>query len=435
MAFLASLREIFIRIDAPRLKTPLRQTSHGFSPMPIPIDHLPPHPVILIHYHEIALKGGNQAYFENILKRNIALRLRDRPAARVRHMRNRLVIRGLRREDAPEVIARLQKVFGIVNMSVGAEVDAEMGAMKVAAQTLVRGMTFASFAVRPKRAEKRYPFTSRDIGREVGSAVWEVSRARVDLTNPELEVFVEVVQGRAYVFAGKIPGPGGLPVSSSGRGVVLFSVGFDAPVAAWRMMKRGLSLHLVHFHGQPQTDDASVRKARALAKVLAEWHGRIKLTLVAFSQAQEIISVACPERYRTLLYRRMMMRVANKLAWKHRARSLVTGESLGQVASQTLPNLAAIEDAAAFPVLRPLIAFDKQEILAESQRIGTYDISILPHDEACTLFQPRRVETAAKIEDVRAAEEDLDIPWMLDQLMADAVTEVIYPDWWMEEGK
>ncbi len=403
----------------------------GRSNMPINDATIPENPVLIIHFHEIALKRGNQAYFENILKRNINQRLRDIPGARVRHVRNRLVIRGLRREDAPKVMARLQKVFGIVNLSVGAEVEAEMEAMKAAAQQLVQGLTFDSFAVRPKRAEKRYPFTSQDIGREVGSAVWEVSHARVDLTHPELEVFVEVVQGRAYVFAGKVPGPGGLPVSSSGRGVVLFSVGFDAPVAAWRMMKRGLSLHLVHFHGQPQTDDASVRKARALAKVLADWHGRIKLTLVAFSQAQEIISVACPERYRTILYRRMMMRVANKLAWKHRARALVTGESLGQVASQTLPNLAAIEDAAAFPVLRPLIAFDKQEIIAEARRIGTYEISILPHDEACTLFQPRRVETAAKIEDVRAAEEALDIPWMVEQLMADAVTEVIVPDWWV----
>ncbi len=398
-------------------------------------DTIPPHPVIIIHFHEIALKRGNQAYFENILKRNINLRLRDIPGARVRHVRNRLVIRGMRREDAPQVIQRLQHVFGIVNLSVGTEVDADMEAMKAAARQVIQGQTFESFAVRPKRAEKHYPFTSQDIGREVGAAIWDATHARVDLTHPDLEVFVEVVQGRAYIFAGKIPGPGGLPVSSSGRGVVLFSVGFDAPVAAWRMMKRGLSLHLVHFHGQPQTDDASVRKARDLARVLAEWHGRIKLTLVAFAQAQEIISVACPERYRTILYRRMMMRVANKLAWKHRARALVTGESLGQVASQTLPNMAAIEDAAAFPVLRPLIAFDKQEILDEAQRIGTYPISILPHDEACVLFQPRRVETAAKIEDVRAAEADLDIPWMLEQLMTHAETETIYPGWWVEDHK
>ena len=390
---------------------------------------IPPNPVLVIHYHEIALKGGNQAYFENILKRNIQQRLADLSQARVRHMRNRLVVRGLPPEAVTRVIPRLQQVFGIANISIGTEVDASMEAMKSAAQALVQGLSFASFAVRPKRAEKKYPFTSQDIGREVGAAVWEVSHARVDLTHPELEVFVEVVQGKAYIFAAKLPGPGGLPVGSSGRGVVLFSVGFDAPVAAWRMMKRGLSLHLVHFHGQPQTDDASVRKARALAQVLAQWHGRIRLTLVAFAQAQEIISVACPERLRTILYRRMMMRVANKLAWRYHARALVTGESLGQVASQTLPNLAAIEDAAAFPVLRPLIAFDKQEILAEAQRIGTHDISILPHDEACTLFQPRRIETAAKLEDVRAAEEALDIPWMLEQLMAQAETEIILPDW------
>ncbi len=393
---------------------------------------IPETPVLIIHFHEIALKKGNQSFFEHILKRNIQKRLGDFPQAKVRHVRNRLVVKGLRPEDAPEALARLQKVFGIAHISIGAEVAATMPAMQAAAQRLVQGLSFESFAVRAKRAEKHYPFDSMDIGREVGSAVWQVSQAKVDLDAPELEVYVEVVADRAYVFAARIPGPGGLPVHSGGRAVVLFSVGFDAPVAAWRMMKRGLTLHLLHFHGQPQTDDASVRKARDLARLLAAWHGRIRLTFIAFSPAQEIISVACPERYRTLLYRRMMMRVAGRVAQRDRARALVTGESLGQVASQTLPNLAAIEDAAPLPVLRPLIAFDKQEILDEAQRIGTYGISILPHDEACTLFQPRRVETAAKIEDVRAAEEELDIPWMLDQLLAEAEMETIYPDWWIE---
>lgn len=393
---------------------------------------IPDTPVLIIHYHEIGLKRGNQSYFESILKRNIQRRLGDFPEAKVRHARNRLLVRGLKPDEVSETLARLQKVFGIAHISVGAEVEATMSAMQAAAQTLVQGLVFESFAVRPKRAEKRYPFTSMDIGREVGSAVWEVSHARVDLDHPDLEVYVEVVQGQAYIFAARVPGPGGLPVSASGRAVVLFSAGFDAPVAAWRMMKRGLSLHLVHFHGQPHTDDASVQKARELARVLAEWHGRIRLTLIAFAPAQEIIAVETPQRFRTILYRRMMMRVAGRLAWKNRARALITGESLGQVASQTLTNMAVIQDAAVFPVLRPLIGFDKQEILSEAQRIGTYDISARPHDESCTLFMPRRVETAAKLEDVQAAESGLDIPWMLDQLMAEAETEVIYPSWWVD---
>ena len=393
---------------------------------------IPQAPVLIIHYHEIALKRGNQSYFESILKRNIQRRLGRFPHARVRHMRNRLLVRGLQPQDVPEVLALLQNVFGIAHISIGAEVEATMPAMQAAAQTLVQGLTFQSFAVRAKRAEKHYPFDSPQIGREVGSAVWEVSQARVDLDNPDLEIFVEVVQERAYVFAARVSGPGGLPVSSSGRAVVLFSAGFDAPVAAWRMMKRGLTLHLVHFHGQPHTDDASVRKARELAQVLAEWHGRIRLTLIAFAPAQEIIAVETPQRFRTILYRRMMMRVAGRLAWKNRARALITGESLGQVASQTLANMAAIEDAASFPVLRPLIGCDKQEILDEAQRIGTYEISARPHDESCTLFMPRRVETSAKLEEVRDAEAGLDIPWMLDQLMAEAKTEVIHPSWWVE---
>ncbi len=400
--------------------------------MTISANIIPQNPVLIIHYHEIALKRGNQSYFESILKRNIRRRLGRFPKARVQHMRNRLLVRGLGPDEAPQALALLQKVFGIAHISIGTEVEATMPAMQAAAQSLVRGLSFESFAVRPKRAEKHYPFDSQDIGREVGSAVWEVSHARVDLRHPDLEVFVEVVQGKAYIFAARAPGPGGLPVHSSGRAIVLFSAGFDAPVAAWRMMKRGLTLHLVHFHGQPHTDDASVRKARELTHVLAEWHGHIRLTLIAFAPAQEIIAVESPERFRTILYRRMMMRVAGRLAWKNRARALITGESLGQVASQTLANMAAIEDAASFPVLRPLIGFDKQEILDEARRIGTYDISARPHDESCTLFMPRRVETAAKIDEVREAESGLDIPWMLEQLMAEAQTEVIHPDWWVE---
>lgn len=393
---------------------------------------IPENPVLVIHYHEIGLKRGNQKYFEHILKRNIQRRLGHYPHARVGHMRNRLVLRGLQPQDVPNVLALLQKVFGIAHISIGAEVEATMPAMKTAAQQLVRGLSFQSFAVRPKRAEKYYSFNSVDIGREVGSAVWEVTHARVDLSHPELEVFVEVVQGKAYLFAARVAGPGGMPVHSSGRAMVLFSAGFDAPVASWRMMKRGLTLHLVHFHGQPHTDDASVRKSRALAQVLAEWHGRIKLTLIAFAPAQKILAFECPERFRTILYRRMMMRVASRLAYKNRARALITGESLGQVASQTLPNMAAIEDAASFPVLRPLIAFDKQEILDEAQRIGTYEISILPHDESCTLFMPRRVETAAKLDEVYAAEAGVDIAAMLEQLVETAETEVIYPSWWVD---
>jgi len=393
---------------------------------------IPEVPVLIIHYHEIGLKRGNQANFEAILKRNIQRRLGHFPEARVRHARNRLLVRGLRPEAIPQILPDLRKVFGIAHISIGAEVAAEMPDMQAAAQKLVQGLSFESFAVRPKRTEKRYAFTSMDIGREVGAAIWKVSHARVDLRNPDLEVFVEVVQGKAYVFAARVPGPGGLPVSASGRAVVLFSAGFDAPVAAWRMMKRGLALQLVHFHGQPHTDTASVDKARRLAQVLAEWHGRIRLTLIAFAPAQEFIAAECPERFRTIHYRRMMMRVASQLAWKGRAKALITGESLGQVASQTLPNMAAIDDAASFLVLRPLVGLDKQEILDEAQRIDTYEISILPHDESCTLFQPRRVETAAKIEEVQAAEAGLDIPWMLKGLLEDAQTEVIYPSWWVD---
>nr|WP_290668621.1 tRNA uracil 4-sulfurtransferase ThiI [Ardenticatena sp.] len=394
---------------------------------------IPERPVLVLHYHEIGLKGGNRDFFERRLKRNVEAVLRSLGAPNVKRLRGRMLVRSMRPEHVPEALTRLQKVFGLATISVAAEVEPTLDALAVAAVAQARVHPPAeTFAVRAKRAEKHYPFTSQDIGREVGAAVAEVTGWRVDLSSPDVEVFVEVAQQRGLVYIGKVRGPGGLPVGTAGRAVSLFSAGLDSPVATWRMMKRGLHIHLVHFHSQPFMDRASEEKSRRLADLLADWHGPLKLTIVPFIEAQQAIIAYTPEKLRTILYRRFMLRIAEAIARDEKAKALITGESLGQVASQTLENLAAIEDAATMPVLRPLIGMDKQEIIDEAQRIGTFDISILPQDDACTLLEPKRVETRAKLHEVRRAESALDVQALVDAVLAQIQTEVHYPSWWHE---
>lgn len=390
-------------------------------------------PIIVLHYHEVGLKGKNRAFFERLLVRNVNRALSGLGHPTTRRLRGRFIVHGIPTENLSQAAARLQKVFGVATIGVGVETPADLEAMSRAAVALVKGLEIPSFAVRPRRAEKHYPFTSQDIGRVVGAAVVKATGAPVNLRQPAVEIFVEVAHERAFIYTARFQGPGGLPVGASGRGVVLFSGGIDSPVAAWRMMKRGMEITLVHFHSQPFADRSSEEKARRLAAVLAEWHGPIELVLVPLIDAQQAIIAYAPETYRTILYRRMMLRVAERIARARRAHALITGDSLGQVASQTVQNLAAITEATSMLVLRPLIGFDKAEIIAEAQRIGTYEISILPQDDACTLLDPRQVETRASLEGVRRAEAGLDVETLADETFEQASGEWIEPAWWPAE--
>ena len=381
--------------------------------------------LVLVRYSEIALKGGNRREFERALVRN--LRSAASPIAKleVERRRGRLAVFPDRRVE--RVAECATRVFGISSVSPAwtAALDPEAIA-EVARGVLADALAnFPSgrripFRVRSRRAEKRFPLTSTELDRFVADRVLtEDGPLDVDLSCPELTLGIDVRSERAYVFARSLPGPGGLPVGTLGRGLCLLSGGIDSPVAAWSIMKRGTAMSFVTFHSYPYIGEASKKKVVDLVRRLARWQPKSRLYVAPFTQIQEAIRDGAPPSYRTVLYRRMMHRIASRLARKDRARILVTGECLGQVASQTMENLTCIGDAAELPVLRPLISFDKDETIAVARRIGTFETSILPEPDCCTVFQPKRPILRGRIEECEAAEAKLDV----EELVASAVRE------------
>jgi tRNA uracil 4-sulfurtransferase len=368
-------------------------------------------------YHEIALKGGNQWRFVNQVKNNLRHLLGDYRLGKMRSIGPRLMV-PLPDELSDEVaIERARLVFGLQNFSLSYPAERDIGAISREAIARARGITPRSFCVRAKREDKRFPMTSPEIDREVGGAVIDALGFKVDLHHPELTISIEVMQDAAYVSAGKLPGPGGLPVGVTGRGLALLSGGIDSPVAAYRMMKRGLRLDYVHFHGQPLVSAASQEKALELGAHLVRYQGQATLMMVPFGILQREIVTHTLRPLRVVLYRRFMLRIANALAAPVDARVLVTGESLGQVASQTLENMTVIEKASALPILRPLVGMDKNEIIDQARALGTFETSILPDQDCCTLFVPAHPETHARLAEVEAAESRFDI----ERMVADAV--------------
>jgi len=369
---------------------------------------------VLVHYHEIALKGRNRPFFLSKLADNLRRATADVEGTRVRMLPGRLSMEVPDRVSWDLVRERVASVFGVANFSPTHEIAPDLEALKAAAVSSLRGRTFGSFRVTTKRSYKGFPKNSGEIDREVGAAVHEATGVRVDLEHPELTLFVEVLQDRIFYSYEKHKGPGGFPVGSSGRVVALLSGGIDSPVAAYRIMKRGCTAILAHFHAFPLQDRTTTEKARELARILTRFQFRTRLLLVPFAPVQQTIVARCPAPLRVVLYRRFMVRIAEALAPRHRAKALVTGESLGQVASQTLDNIAAIDEAARGPVLRPLIGMDKEEITAEARRIGTFEVSTLPDQDCCQLYVPKSPALAASVEQVRQAEADLDVPGLVD---------------------
>jgi tRNA uracil 4-sulfurtransferase len=284
--------------------------------------------------------------------------------------------------------------------------------------------TCESFRVSVRRADKRFPLTSPQVEREIGGRIRTARGWRVDLGAPELTVHVELLSDDAFYFFGKERGPGGLPTGTAGRVACLLSGGIDSPVAAWRMMKRGCAVTFVHFHSYPILSRASQEKARELVRLLTGWQQRSRLYLVAFGDIQQQVVLAVPPPLRVVVYRRLMMRIASRIARMRGAQALVTGEVVGQVASQTLENLAVIGRVAELPVFRPLIGMDKDEITAEAVRLGTYPISIVPDQDCCTLFTPRHPRTRARLAEVEAAEAALPVDDLVDRAVREALAEV-----------
>jgi thiamine biosynthesis protein ThiI len=382
---------------------------------------------VIIHYHEVGLKRGNRSFFIRQLEENLARATAGLGGAGVKRLSGRLVLWLAPEAPWPALKECLAQVPGVAYFARGFQSTARREQLTQDVLMAVQEAgPFRSFRVRAKRAFKEYPLTSPQIGAALGTAIQEQTGAAVDLSNnAELTIYVEVLPDQAFIYFEKVPGAGGLPVGTSGTVVVLLSGGIDSPVAAYRMLKRGCRTVFVHFHAFPYVSTASQEKVRQLVHVLSPYQGEAILYLVPFGDAQREIVVRCPMPYRVVLYRRMMMRIAERLGARHGAKALVTGESLGQVASQTLENLAAIEDAASLLVLRPLIGMDKAEIAEQAQQIGTYAISIQPDEDCCALFVPEHPATRSDLAGVRQAEAGLDSEALVTRCVAEAEQVVV----------
>ncbi len=364
---------------------------------------------VLIRYHEIALKKGNRPYFVDLLRRNLVSAVEGLSLTESKNLQGRILLSFGDGTNREEISRRLQRVFGVANFSFVERVPLDLTVLRERIVQALDGRHFASFRVETQRGDKNFPLTSPEINRQLGGAVKEKSGARVDLNHAELTICVEILPRDAFFGFDRIPGPGGLPVGASGRVVALISGGFDSPVAAYRMMQRGCRLIFVHFHSVPYLDKTSQEKVRELVKFLTRHQFASRLYLVPFGEIQRQIVAGVLRPLRVVLYRRMMLRIAEAIAKKERAQALITGESLAQVASQTLENLAVIEQAATLPVLRPLVGMDKQEIIDQARRIGTFETSAVPDQDCCQLFVPRHPATKSKIADVEEAESRLDV--------------------------
>jgi thiamine biosynthesis protein ThiI len=364
-------------------------------------------PGVVLRPGELFLKGKNRYVFEQTLERNVRRVIRDQPELKVVRKHGRLFVVGACEAD---LIARLGRVFGISSLSPVVFSEKRIDAICAHARALAERFPpdARTFRITPRRSDKGFPHTSADIGRIVGAEVAEATGLGVDLTEYNVSIGVEVGPEWTFLYSEQQKGAGGLPVGTSGNALLLLSGGIDSPVAGHLMQKRGLDLEAVYYHAFPYTGDGAKEKVVRLAGLLAERQHRLTLHVVPFTKVQERFRDTAEAKLLVILYRRAIVRIAGMIASARHLRALVTGESLGQVASQTLHNLTAIEDAAPLPVLRPLIGSDKSEIIEISKQIGAFDISILPHEDCCSLFVPRHPETHASLKRVWKTESKID---------------------------
>lgn len=384
--------------------------------------------IILIKNGEIALKGLNRSTFEDILIKNIRRRIKNLGDFEFRKEQSTVSVVPLSDADMDEVSERIGKVFGIACYSRALQIEKNMEEIlqntpKYLAEQLKNAKTFK---VEGKRSDKKFPLTSPQIAAQVGAAVLEkFPHLKVDVRNPEITVTIEIREKNAFIRGNQTKGAGGMPVGTGGKSAILISGGIDSPVAAYMMAKRGLVLHAIHFASPPYTSPQSEMKVHSLLKQVSKYSGFIVLHTVGFTEIQEQIRDNCPEDMFTLIMRRFMMRISEKIAEKEECKALITGESLGQVASQTLPALACTDAVVSMPVFRPLIGLDKDEIIKTSRKIETFDISIEPYEDCCTVFTPKHPKTKPQIKMIEEAEKMLECDALIERAIENTNVTVI----------
>ena len=385
-------------------------------------DSMPKQDIFLLKLGEVVLKGQNRRSFEDKLVSNVRRRLKGCGSFQVYIRQSTIYVEPTTENcDMEAAFAACRQVFGVVAVARAAPCEKTVAAIVETAKTYLADAfaTAHSFKVESKRADKTFHLNSIQLSQEVGGELAEAfPNITVDVHNPDLTVYVEIREKYAYVHTPAVPGAGGLPIGMGGRAVSLLSGGLDSPVSSWMMARRGVELEMVHFVSPPYTSQQAQDKVLELAHLLTGYCGRLVVHIVPFTKIQEEIRKNCPEEYFTLIMRRFMMRLAQAVARKIGAKALVTGESLGQVASQTMLALGTTDDVCEMPVLRPLIGMDKVEIIRIARQIGTFDTSILPYEDCCTVFTPRHPCTRPKLEDVRAAEAALDVDALVNEAFA-----------------
>ncbi len=388
--------------------------------------------IILVKYGEIILKGGNRPVFERMLIKNIRASLESFSNVKISIMQATVYIE-TDPLDIDAVIERLSKVFGIVAVTRAAVCEKNMDDIKEKAVSYLKDKMKSgmSFKVEAKRADKRFPLNSLEIAREVGGVMHDkIDGLLVDVHNPDVLVRVEIRDHNAYVYStlDKIKGRGGMPIGTGGRASLLLSGGIDSPVAGYMIAKRGVTIDCINFFSYPYTSDRAKEKVIELARILSEYTGKINLYVVPFTEIQLAIRDNCPEEHLTLIMRRFMMKISEIVAKKNKSSALITGESVGQVASQTLEALTVTNDVCTIPVLRPLVGMDKEEIVERSRDIGAFKTSILPYEDCCTVFTPKHPETHPKLSNVIKSEESLDVEGLIQKAVEEVELIEVYPD-------
>ncbi len=374
---------------------------------------------IICHYGEIALKGKNRKFFEEKLVENIKLSLKKDYFQFVKRISGRIIIKLSKKSKSEnkegikirkEITESLSNVIGISHFSFADNCKQEIKQIKNKSFELLKDKKFKTFKISTRRSEKKFPYSSQEINEKIGDFILKkIKGVKVKLKNPDITCFITLVENYAFLYLKKNKGQCGLPVGVSGKAISLLSGGIDSPVASFLAMKRGLKLVFLHFHALPYTGRESIEKAKRIVKTLKKFQPKTKLYLIPFADIQKEILLNAPSKLRVILYRRMMLRIAEKIAHKEKAKAIVSGENLGQVASQTLENLSLINQTTNLLILRPLIGMDKNEIIEKAKEIGTFEISILPHQDCCSRFLPKHPETKGTLKEIEKAERKLKI--------------------------